>query len=118
MRQDNRTWEGKLYRVVSYSTCSSPQLDQVQESAHQQKITNQRRTHGKGGECSFCWHYTLDPRGKKSDFVHCLYALAGYNGMAFTHWVRKNSRRTSPIPPRATMRQDNRTWGGVKQYSN
>ncbi|GBM32360.1 hypothetical protein AVEN_10688-1 [Araneus ventricosus] len=30
--------------VVSYSTCSSPQLDQVQESARPQKITNQRRT--------------------------------------------------------------------------
>ncbi|GBL72127.1 hypothetical protein AVEN_115131-1 [Araneus ventricosus] len=30
--------------VVSYSTCPSPQLDQVQESARPQKITNQRRT--------------------------------------------------------------------------
>ncbi|GBM52009.1 hypothetical protein AVEN_122379-1 [Araneus ventricosus] len=30
--------------VVSYSTCSSPQLDQVQESVRPQKITNQRRT--------------------------------------------------------------------------
>ncbi|GBM61554.1 hypothetical protein AVEN_129196-1 [Araneus ventricosus] len=28
--------------VVSYSTCSSPQLDQVQESACPQKVTNQR----------------------------------------------------------------------------
>ncbi|GBN67420.1 hypothetical protein AVEN_179679-1, partial [Araneus ventricosus] len=47
-----------------------------------------RRTiHGDGGECSFCWHWALDARGKKSDFVHCLYALAGYNGMAFTPWV-------------------------------
>ncbi|GBM05178.1 hypothetical protein AVEN_197732-1 [Araneus ventricosus] len=27
------------------------------------------------------------PEGKKSDFVHCLYALAGYNGMAFPPWV-------------------------------
>ncbi|GBN04738.1 hypothetical protein AVEN_225489-1 [Araneus ventricosus] len=43
--------------------------------------------HGKGGECSFCWHKTLDARGKKSDSVHCLYALAGYNGMTFTPWV-------------------------------
>ncbi|GBO21608.1 Phospholipid-transporting ATPase ID [Araneus ventricosus] len=34
---------------VSYSTCSSPQLDQVQESAR----PHYRRTiHGKGGECS------------------------------------------------------------------
>ncbi|GBM10992.1 hypothetical protein AVEN_1327-1 [Araneus ventricosus] len=41
--------------VLSYFTCSSPQLDQVQESARPQK--NYRRTiHGKGGECSFCWH--------------------------------------------------------------
>ncbi|GBN42909.1 hypothetical protein AVEN_4444-1 [Araneus ventricosus] len=51
---------------------------------------------------------TLDSRGKKSDFFHCLYALAGYNGMAFMSWVtlpgEKNSRRTSPIPPRATPR--------------
>ncbi|GBN87607.1 hypothetical protein AVEN_104965-1, partial [Araneus ventricosus] len=37
--------------------------------------------HGKGGVCSFCWHQTLDARKKKSDFVHCLYALAGYNGL-------------------------------------
>ncbi|GBN94996.1 hypothetical protein AVEN_137037-1 [Araneus ventricosus] len=41
--------------VVSYSTCSSPQLDQVQEFARPQKITNQLRNHGKEGECSFCW---------------------------------------------------------------
>ncbi|GBN59771.1 hypothetical protein AVEN_238660-1 [Araneus ventricosus] len=34
-------------------------------------------THGKEEECSFCWHQTLDARGKKSDFVHCLYALLG-----------------------------------------
>ncbi|GBM96005.1 hypothetical protein AVEN_29691-1, partial [Araneus ventricosus] len=53
-----------------------PHLDQVQESARPQKITNQRRTHGKGGECSFCLHLTLDARGKKSDFVHCLYVLS------------------------------------------
>ncbi|GBN78292.1 hypothetical protein AVEN_261467-1, partial [Araneus ventricosus] len=57
--------------------------------------------------------------GKKSGFGHCLYALSGYNGMAFTPWVTlqgENSRRTSPIPPRVTtpakMRQHNRTWGG------
>ncbi|GBO06346.1 hypothetical protein AVEN_266757-1 [Araneus ventricosus] len=31
-------------RIVFYSTCSSPQLDQVQESARPQKITNQCRT--------------------------------------------------------------------------
>ncbi|GBM91062.1 hypothetical protein AVEN_270721-1 [Araneus ventricosus] len=48
--------------VVSYSSCSSPQLDQVQESARPQK--NYRRTiHGKGGECSFCWQ-TLEPEGR------------------------------------------------------
>ncbi|GBO03648.1 hypothetical protein AVEN_191762-1 [Araneus ventricosus] len=46
-----------------------------------------RTIHGKGRECSFCCHWTLDARGKKSDFVHCLYGLAGYNGMAFTLWV-------------------------------
>ncbi|GBM81790.1 hypothetical protein AVEN_151770-1 [Araneus ventricosus] len=71
--------------VASYSTCSSPKLDQVQESVRPQKI--RRTIHGKGGESSFCWHLTLDARGKKSDFIHCLYALAGYNGMAFTPWV-------------------------------
>ncbi|GBM59003.1 hypothetical protein AVEN_251725-1, partial [Araneus ventricosus] len=63
--------------------------DQVQGSPCPQKsIQNYRRTiHGKGVECNFCWHLTLDARGKKSDFVHCLFALAGYNGMAFTPWV-------------------------------
>ncbi|GBN58798.1 hypothetical protein AVEN_9513-1 [Araneus ventricosus] len=53
-----------------------PQLDQVQESARPQK-NYWRTTHGKGGGYSFCWHSTLDARGKKSDFVHCLYALTG-----------------------------------------
>ncbi|GBO37142.1 hypothetical protein AVEN_202703-1 [Araneus ventricosus] len=33
-----------FFVVFSYSTCSSPQPDQVQESARPQKITNQRRT--------------------------------------------------------------------------
>ncbi|GBO27218.1 hypothetical protein AVEN_218556-1 [Araneus ventricosus] len=33
-----------FFVVVSYSTCSSPQPDQVQESARPQKVTNQRRT--------------------------------------------------------------------------
>ncbi|GBO45900.1 hypothetical protein AVEN_103819-1, partial [Araneus ventricosus] len=76
-------------------------------------IENQyhRRTiHGKGGECSFCWHQTLDARGKKSNFVHCLYAFAGYDGMAFTPWVTLQGGKTpdlhhplhpgSPPPPR------------------
>ncbi|GBM33844.1 hypothetical protein AVEN_175682-1 [Araneus ventricosus] len=57
-----------------------------------------RRTiHGKGGECSFCWHETLDARGKKSDFVHCLYALAGYNGMTFTPWVTLPGEKTPDV---------------------
>ncbi|GBO02024.1 hypothetical protein AVEN_36293-1 [Araneus ventricosus] len=86
------------YVVVSYSTCSSPQLDQVQESARPQKIRYYRRTtHGKGGGCSFCWHQTSDARGKKSDFVHCLYALAGYNGMAFTPWVTLPGEKTPDV---------------------
>ncbi|GBN60953.1 hypothetical protein AVEN_185692-1 [Araneus ventricosus] len=37
-----------LSSVVSYSTCSSPQLDQVRESARPQKIPNQRRTFKEG----------------------------------------------------------------------
>ncbi|GBM36944.1 hypothetical protein AVEN_132200-1 [Araneus ventricosus] len=76
----------------------SPQLDQIQESVRPQKITNYRRMiHSKGEECSFCWHYALDARGKKSDFVHCLYALAGYNGMAFTPWVSLQGEKTSNV---------------------
>ncbi|GBM63877.1 hypothetical protein AVEN_48577-1 [Araneus ventricosus] len=67
------------------------------------QIQYYRRTiHGKGGEC-ICW--SLEARGKKSDYVHCLYAFRWYNGMAFTPWVTlpgENSRRTSPIPPRVT----------------
>ncbi|GBN39419.1 hypothetical protein AVEN_176691-1 [Araneus ventricosus] len=31
---------------------------------------------------------SVDTRGKTSNFVHCLYALAGYNEMAFTPWVK------------------------------
>ncbi|GBO13998.1 hypothetical protein AVEN_24223-1 [Araneus ventricosus] len=68
-----------------------------------------RRTiHGEGGECSFCWHWTLDARGKKSDFVHFPYALDGYNGMAFTPWVTLQGEKTpdvhrpfhpGPLPP-------------------
>ncbi|GBO46995.1 hypothetical protein AVEN_128687-1, partial [Araneus ventricosus] len=88
--------------VVSCSTCSSPQLDQVRESSRPQKITNQRRT----------FKEVLLQNYRRT--IH-----AGYNGMAFTPWVtlpvEKSSRSTSPIPPRATtlatMRQHNRTWG-------
>ncbi|GBN57285.1 hypothetical protein AVEN_67861-1, partial [Araneus ventricosus] len=71
-----------------------PQLDQIHSPTE-----NYRRTiHGKGGECSFCWQYTLDARGKKSDFVHCLlYALAGYNGMAFTPWVTLPGEKTPDV---------------------
>ncbi|GBM27609.1 hypothetical protein AVEN_35269-1 [Araneus ventricosus] len=86
----------KVVVVVSYSTCSSPQLDQVQESARPNRRT------------------TLDARGKKSDFVHCLYALAGYGGMAFTPWVtlpgekipdvhRPFHPRTPPPPRRGSI---------------
>ncbi|GBO33182.1 hypothetical protein AVEN_64425-1 [Araneus ventricosus] len=60
----------------------------------------------------------IGPRGKRSDFVHCLYALAGYNGMAFTPWVTLPGEKTpdvhrpfQPGPPPSTMRQHNRTHG-------
>ncbi|GBM66610.1 hypothetical protein AVEN_109019-1 [Araneus ventricosus] len=62
-------------------------LSQTKSKSPLAHRNNRRSIHGKGGECSFCWHWTLDARGKKSDFVRCLYALAGYNGMAFTPWV-------------------------------
>ncbi|GBM90421.1 hypothetical protein AVEN_72328-1 [Araneus ventricosus] len=52
----------------------------------------------------------LDARGKKSDFVHCLYALAGYNGMVFTPWVTLPGEKTPdvhrpfhPGPPPVTL---------------
>ncbi|GBO39526.1 hypothetical protein AVEN_124840-1 [Araneus ventricosus] len=73
-----------------------PQLDLVQESARPQKIYR-RMIHGKGGECSFCWHQTLDAQGKKSDFVHCLYVIAGYNGKAFTPWVTLQGEKTPDV---------------------
>ncbi|GBN78486.1 hypothetical protein AVEN_70026-1 [Araneus ventricosus] len=68
----------------------------------------------------------LDARGKKSGFVHCLYALAGYNGMALTPWVTLPGEKTPdvhrpfhPGPPLATMRQHNRTWGvRVRLYTH
>ncbi|GBN11470.1 hypothetical protein AVEN_275428-1 [Araneus ventricosus] len=48
------------------------------------------------------------PEGRSLDFVHCLYALAGYNGMAFTPWVTLPGEKTpdvhrpfhpGPLPP-------------------
>ncbi|GBO36966.1 hypothetical protein AVEN_198408-1, partial [Araneus ventricosus] len=41
--------------------------------------------------------YILDARGRKSDFVHCLYALAGYNGMVFTPWVTLPGEKTPDV---------------------
>ncbi|GBM10067.1 hypothetical protein AVEN_92899-1 [Araneus ventricosus] len=54
--------------VVPYPTCSSPQLDQVQESDRPQKIQYYRRT------------------------IH-----AGYNGMAFTPWVTLPEEKTPDV---------------------
>ncbi|GBM24016.1 hypothetical protein AVEN_274424-1 [Araneus ventricosus] len=86
--EERRQWTNGNAAKLRACAIGCPHLDQVQESARPQKIQYYRRTiHGKGGECSFCWRWTLDARGKKSDFVYCLYALAGYNGTAFTPWV-------------------------------
>ncbi|GBM06160.1 hypothetical protein AVEN_167055-1 [Araneus ventricosus] len=93
-------WELERKFRVLVPSHPDPQLEQIQESPRPQKITKQyyRRTiHGKGGECSFCWHQTLDARGKKSVFVHCLYALAGCNGMAFTPWVTLPGEKTPDV---------------------
>ncbi|GBO44615.1 hypothetical protein AVEN_149987-1 [Araneus ventricosus] len=60
--------------VVSYSTCSSPQLDQVQESALPQKITNQRRTFKEANDsCWVLWnglHALGDPARRKTPDVY------------------------------------------------
>ncbi|GBN81630.1 hypothetical protein AVEN_116224-1, partial [Araneus ventricosus] len=32
-----------------------------------------------------------------SDFVHCHYALAGYNGMTFTPWVTLPGEKTPDV---------------------
>ncbi|GBM64726.1 hypothetical protein AVEN_205924-1 [Araneus ventricosus] len=97
--------------VVPYSTCSSPQLDQVQESARPQKTIGERFMVKEESAASVGNRpRTVIDRGKKSDFDHCLYALAGYNGMTFTPWVTLPVEKTpavhrpfhteSPPPPR------------------
>ncbi|GBO40160.1 hypothetical protein AVEN_211504-1, partial [Araneus ventricosus] len=62
-----------------------PQLDQVQESARPQKTIGERFMVKEESAASV--GTDLEHPGKKSDFVQCLYALAGCNGMAFTPWV-------------------------------
>ncbi|GBM29487.1 hypothetical protein AVEN_255864-1 [Araneus ventricosus] len=89
-----------MYPQRKKSNGFSPQLGQLQESTRPQK--NYRRTN-KGGECRFCCHWTLDARGKKSDFVYCLYALAGYNGMAFTPWVTCQEKKLQTYNAHSTQ---------------
>ncbi|GBO43662.1 hypothetical protein AVEN_206663-1 [Araneus ventricosus] len=55
----------KIVVVVSYSTCSSPQIDQVQESPRPQKIQNYRLAiHGKGGSAASVGTRPWTPEGR------------------------------------------------------
>ncbi|GBM99234.1 hypothetical protein AVEN_182339-1 [Araneus ventricosus] len=114
--------------VVSYSTCSSPQLDHplllfwyprlgwetslfplltcgksVSILKIQQPQKYRQAIHGKGGGTASQGGDDLGRPGKKSDFVHCLYALAEYNGMAFTPWVWSDYQ----------LRWDEADYGGI-----
>ncbi|GBM87615.1 hypothetical protein AVEN_137045-1, partial [Araneus ventricosus] len=69
-----------------------PQPDQGQESARPQKSERLVKE-----ESAASVGRPLDARGKKSDFVHWIYALAGYNGMAFTPWVTLPGEKTPDV---------------------
>ncbi|GBN90570.1 hypothetical protein AVEN_167142-1, partial [Araneus ventricosus] len=69
--------------VVSYSTCSSPQLDKVQESARPQRTISERFMVKEESAASVGTRPWTPERRSLTLSV----ALAGYNGMAFTPWV-------------------------------
>ncbi|GBN50761.1 hypothetical protein AVEN_253252-1 [Araneus ventricosus] len=121
LRPQGRDLTTRPSRPLANLENTSPQLDQVQESTRPQKTIGERFMVEESADSVGTRRWT--PEGRSLSLSIAFMLL-----LRIMEWLHalgdpartKNSRCTSPIPPKvttpATMGQHNRTWRGASRY--